>query len=460
MRKGVLASLTALLAGAGLMRAEEPGAAPVAPPAAAAPAAPPAVAAPAAPAAAAAPVTLPSLPAEAVPHGAAVVLPFTPNLGVGHPGQEPCPNCAPEAAPRKGRCWVDADYLLWWFKKGPQPLPLVTTGQNPPLDFSSIGTSTVFGPNQWDYGAFSGGRVTIGGWLGEEGRVGFELRGFLLERRSADGFSINGDPTGNPQFAVPFFDLGLGRESSFLTSSLPRVGSFAINSSSRLWGAEANSLFKVSSCDNLTFALLGGFRYLDLSERQEMQLQRTATDFVPFLGVLNGPGSIISSADTFRARNQFYGGQIGGTAQFTCGKVYGSVTGKLAMGTTHQTIDVGGISGLRLADGTQSYGPGGLFAGPSKMGGFSENQFSFIPEGEVKVGCLLTNNIGLSVGYNFLYWTKVIRPGDQVNRNIDSREIATSFNFDPTVAVQRTPANFNRTDFWAQGVNFSLEFRY
>jgi Putative beta barrel porin-7 (BBP7) len=189
-------------------------------------------------------------------------------------------------------------------------------------------------------------------------------------------------------------------------------------------------------------------------------LNRTSTAGVPFQGVIFGPGNVISSVDSFRTRNQFYGGQIGARASYTRGNFFGELDAKLAIGDTHGTVDVSGSSSLTSTTGNITTAPGGLFAGPSKLGRFSQDEFSWLPEVELKVGYKITRHANVFVGYNFTYWTDVLRPGDQVNRNIDTREIPTSFNFTPGFTAAPVAPAFNHTDFWAQGINFGLQFRF
>jgi nucleoid-associated protein YgaU len=239
MRKGFLAAVGATLIAGGTYAnpVQQPTQA-----AYAAPSTPPENLAPA-PAADASVVTnvpeaADSVAAAPVPPAATIPAPVRPEIA-SEPAQAPviddCHECAP-------RFWVDGEYLLWWVKNGPQPLPLVTTNSTTPADFSVPGTAIVYGPSHFDYGVFSGGRVTAGYWLDADQRFGIEGRGFLLEQKSTTGFNISG--AGNPIFAVPFFDLSPPpSESSFLTSSSTRTGSFAITSSSRLWGAEVNGLY-------------------------------------------------------------------------------------------------------------------------------------------------------------------------------------------------------------------------
>ena len=56
----------------------------------------------------------------------------------------------------------------------------------------------------------------------------------------------------------------------------------------------------------------------------------------------------------------------------------------------------------------------------------------------------------------------MVRPGEQIDRVLDETQIP---NFDPpgTIAPagQNRPAVlFRQSDFWAQGMNLGLEFRY
>jgi hypothetical protein len=59
-----------------------------------------------------------------------------------------------------------------------------------------------------------------------------------------------------------------------------------------------------------------------------------------------------------------------------------------------------------------------------------------------------------------LYLSSVFRPGDQIDLRVDSRQLpvnggTTNGSPNPLPAVL-----YRATDFWAQGVNVGLEFRY
>ena len=90
----------------------------------------------------------------------------------------------------------------------------------------------------------------------------------------------------------------------------------------------------------------------------------------------------------------------------------------------------------------------------------SRDEFTFIPEAGAKVGFHLTNHVSLFVGYTFIYWFDVARPGDQIDRVVNPALVPSNLAFGSMVGPNRPAVSFTRTDFWAQGVNIGLEVRY
>jgi hypothetical protein len=69
-------------------------------------------------------------------------------------------------------------------------------------------------------------------------------------------------------------------------------------------------------------------------------------------------------------------------------------------------------------------------------------------------------NVRAMVGYNFLYWSSVVRASDQVNRIVNPTQVPSSQAFGVAVGPAQPRSDLRSTDFWAQGLNFGLEFRY
>jgi hypothetical protein len=133
--------------------------------------------------------------------------------------------------------------------------------------------------------------------------------------------------------------------------------------------------------------------------------------------------------------------------------VFVEMTGKVGFGQTVEVVEVSGQS-VALRPGVplpvvQTFQTG-VLGQPSNAGKFTRSAFAVLPEASLKVGYRFKDRSRLYLGYNFLYLSDVVRPGDQVDRSAD-----------PAGGVAARPAPlFAETDFWLQGLLFGLEFRY
>jgi hypothetical protein len=379
-----------------------------------------------------------------------------------------CPAC--EQAPTNCPFWVTGEYLLWWVKRGPLPVPLITTGPFPaptgvsPGVLGQPGTSLIYGLTDMDYQSFSGLSLTAGYWFDSDQTIGFEGRGFLLERRT-NKFNTASDAMGNPVLALPNTFEGMP-ERFTVSQADRRFGSVDVPSTTRLWGAEANILQSLSSQGCLQACALAGFRYLGLQEGLGIQSFSTAlnnglpTDTVVFLGQPFGPPASVLVHDRFDTHNQFYGGQIGGRVDYTSGKLFGSLGVMVALGDTHEGISNAGTTSLIVPGQPNIAVNGGRLVAASNAGHFTQDAFSVVPELEVNVGWKVTNTIKAFVGYNFLYWTEVVRPGNQIDQTIDARQIPTSIVYTPGFVGTAPAVPFRKSDYWAQGITFGLQFAF
>ena len=175
--------------------------------------------------------------------------------------------------------------------------------------------------------------------------------------------------------------------------------------------------------------------------------------------ILTTPNTVLTQNDHFGTRNQFYGGQVGAKLNLEAGGFSLDVTAKLAAGVTHQTVDIQGSSTQTGPGGVNGTFPGGFFTQPSNIGHYTANQFGIVPAVELKLRYFILPSFNVFAGYDFMYMNSVVRPGSQVDRNINLTQSAVlgggGLN-GPAFPTQQ----FNRTDFWAQGATFGLEFRY
>lgn len=100
--------------------------------------------------------------------------------------------------------------------------------------------------------------------------------------------------------------------------------------------------------------------------------------------------------------------------------------------------------------------PGGLLAQPTNIGSFSQNRFALIPQVNVKLGYQVLPGLRITVGYNFTYVTRVLRPGDQVDTTVNGTQIAGGTLVGP-VCPQ---VLFNDTGIWLQGVTAGFDLTF
>jgi hypothetical protein len=168
-------------------------------------------------------------------------------------------------------------------------------------------------------------------------------------------------------------------------------------------------------------------------------------------------GSTFQATDRFATRNQFYGGMLGTMAWAYRGPWFGFLQAAIGLGDTHQVIDISGSQVQTTPAGAVTTSPGGLLALPSNSGHFTHDAFAVAPFIGLNVGRQITRNLGAFVGYNFLYWSNVVRPTDQIDRALDITRI-------PNFPIAATPLStphptvpFNTTDFWAHGLSIGLQ---
>lgn len=410
------------------------------------------------------PVPTPEQPSSTVVNPGIDFVPQRPQLmdpsiwgGAGRPPLNP--NATAPYVPGPGdladpyRLYGGAEYLLWWIRAERLP-PLITTSSAADRGILGQPTTTILWGNQGvSRETFSGMRYTIGYWFGEEPTAAFEVTGFVLGQQS-DSFSTNS--TAHAVIARPFFNINTQTEFSEITASPGRsTGSIAYTSFSRVWGMEADARYRLPPLGLFRFDLLGGFRFLDLEEGLTMVENLNAV--AGQLGPLPTNGVAI---DNFHTRNQFYGGQLGGRMEFRYYRWFLDLQSKVAFGSMTQTVGILGAQQITPQGGTSTPFLGGLLAEPSNIGTQTRNRFCIVPEANMNVGFQVASFCRLFVGYSFLCASSVVRPAEQIDRSLNVAQIP-NFNFpNPPPAPLRPLPTMATTAFWAQGINFSTEFRY
>jgi hypothetical protein len=348
------------------------------------------------------------------------------------------------------RFWVNGEYLMWWFKNATAP-PLVTSGGSGII--GANGTTVALDKLDFDDDFRNGARFGGGYHFKECPHLGIEGSYFFITDRTANkDFSSNGSPV----LARPFLNAVTGSEDAGLIASpLTGSGRTEIAISTSLWGAETNLAIGDLGNEKAHFRWLVGFRYLDLSDDLRMSDQFTASASVPVFG-----GSHIEDTDLFRARNQFYGGQIGAECGFKWCRLTMDLRGQIALGTNSESVAIDGSTVINSPTGGTSSFVGGRFALPTNIGSHNREILTIVPQGMFNVGFAFTPWMRAYAGYTFLYIQDVSRAGNAIDRTINISQVPTAVGPGSLVGPARPAFSFHETDFWAQGVNFGLEFRY
>jgi putative beta barrel porin BBP7 len=167
--------------------------------------------------------------------------------------------------------------------------------------------------------------------------------------------------------------------------------------------------------------------------------------------------TVTDYVDQIDGHNIFYGGQIGMRADWQRGSGFVELIGKVAFGQTNEVVKINGVT-VRNADGNTTSAPGGFFAQSTNSGRFTQSVFAVVPELTVRTGVFYGSS-RLYVGYNFLYLSRLVRPGDQIDRAL----LPPPANFGVAESQVFTPhpeLNIKQSDFWAQGLMIGWEVRY
>jgi hypothetical protein len=353
-----------------------------------------------------------------------------------------------EGVKERDRVWANAEYLVWWLSGNRVPalvgtLPAAMAGQAANLPPGAI--TTVFGDRDLDFGDFSGGRFTAGVWLDKEQYVGLEGSFFFLNRTS---LSFNGTSAGDPIVGPLFFDITAGRDSIITPVTPGRATETAhVATSERLWGSELNVKTRLCYFANSSLDVLTGFRYMDL--RNDLSVN-TATNFI-------GNG-VRAFSDAFAAKNQFYGGQIGAALDLRGGPWSLGITGKLGIGGVQETVVINGFTTETPIGFPSSTFTGGILTHPSNIGHFSMTRFAILPEMSFLLGYQVTDNFRLTFGYNFLYLSKAVYPGNAID-SVNPSSIRGLIVTNPSNVVRPIPIT-TQSDLWANGLSFGAEVRF
>ena len=196
---------------------------------------------------------------------------------------------------------------------------------------------------------------------------------------------------------------------------------------------------------------MAGYQFTRLDDSLRIDNVQTSIDPAAVVPV----GTVFDVHDLFATQNEFHGGQLGfvGEYQGCCWSL--EVLGKVALGAMHERVLIDGRTITTQPNALPVTTVGGLLAQGTNIGVYDRTRLAFVPE----VGANLAYDVNpcwrINIGYSFLYWSNVVLAGNQIDRAVN-----LSQNPGPLVGEARPAFTFNRTDYWVQGLNVGLQYRW
>lgn len=334
--------------------------------------------------------------------------------------------------PLHGIVYTRAAYLMWWAKGSDTP-PLVSTDALPD-------GSVLFGGSPLHEGMRSGVQTALGLWLDPCQMSSVEAIYTGLGKDVETFHATEGT------LVRPFFDTSTGLQNgSPVTGVGITAGTVDIRSDSDFQAFDL--LYRQAIAEQCGFRIDGlfGYRFARLDEGLGFS---TVSDF--------DVGGRIAVLEDFRTLNEFNGGQFGANLHWRRNRWSFNFMSKMAMGYNRMKVGIAGATITTDALGARSVFNGGLLAQPEQVGNYSQTEFCINPELGLNVGYDLTCRLRATVGYSFLYWSRVARPGDQLSTDLNPNSLPNAVN---RIAAPSFPG-IQTTDYWAQGLNFGLEYQF
>jgi hypothetical protein len=372
-----------------------------------------------------------------------------------------------------GWIWGSAEYLYWW-SAGMDLPPLVTTSPLSTLrpQAGVLGeptTEVLFGGDDILTGSRSGLRVRLGAWFDPMYQIGVQGEYFGLQDKSTD-FQQVSDSAGHPILARPFFNINprlpvtnvfnppAGEDAQLISYPDELRGMVSVDAKTQLQsialhlrGLLAAEGFSVAQANWYSRAdIIAGYRYLRLAESLGISEEITSLNPVT--------RSTISIQDQFDTANEFHGIDVGAVWRGGWRKWSLELLAKTALGNVHQSVDISGSTTIAQPNGpTQEYDRGFL-ALPSNSGRYSRDRFAVIPELGANVGFLVFPRWRASVGYTVIFYGPVVRPGDQIDRDINPDQLPPPIT--PLAGPLRPAFEYEEVNYWVHGLTLGLEGRW
>ena len=260
-------------------------------------------------------------------------------------------------------------------------------------------------------------------WLNSCATVGLEGEYFGLGDQVSNYYAWS---DGTPIISRPFFDVNPSVNAQNVQNvAYPRGfanscdGAINIHLLSHFYGTGAHLLFTVCrqegcwtddccSCetfhDRYRADFMIGYRYLDQGDQLGITETITSTVAVP-----SSPDYLNAFLvhDEFDTHNAFNGCDVGMKFEFARNRWSLDLFPRIALGSTHSTVNIDGSTRNTNSLGQETTLPGGLLAQPSNsaagyvgnIGNYSQDKFAVAPQLDMNLGYQITRHTRLVFGY-------------------------------------------------------------
>ena len=348
--------------------------------------------------------------------------------------------------------WLNMESLLWFGQKRQTPAIITSAPQGVlPVAGDPNVVNEFGGGDGLSSGLLTGYSLSGGKYLDSCQKIGVGGRVFGIFQNSQTQ-TLTSD--GSRSLGIPFFNTTIAAEDAYLVAArtagnLPiSAGTVTARADLNMLGAEASGYFLLGRSDDHRVDLVSGYTYNKLKD--SLSLVSTLTD--QFTGNLIQDGTVFNTNDLFEAENNFHGAHLGMLSSVVHKRVSLSTLAKVSFGSMNQTVSTRGFTN-QTVNNPGSF-PGGILTQQSNIVEFSRNTFAFLPEMKVKMGYSLSDNIQMTAGYSFMYWSSVALAGKQVDRNVDISQALGG------AAGTQPRFSFEDSGYWMHGVDLGLTVTY
>jgi hypothetical protein len=311
-------------------------------------------------------------------------------------------------------------------------------------------TSVLLGGDQVFDDSQSGWEVNLGFWLDPVQGRAFTLRVLGL---GPEETSLTASSDQFPILARPFLDIDAAEQSALLIGFPNFVdGRFRFKTDTEFYMVDGAADWPLCFTCGPVFRWQVGYRYARLNDDlmlQQATIARSTDTGVPL-------GTTVRMRDDFRTQNDFNGALLGIAGQKRQGCWSLELLARLGVGSTIGEASISGRTVTAVPGAQQAVTSGGLLAQPTNDGVFRDARFAVMPELGAQLHYDMPCNLRFSFGYTFLYWSQVMRAADHIDLDVNP----TVFPPNQLTGAARPRFDFEFSHYWAQGMNFGLEYRF